>query len=144
MLLVSIQFQEHRCQIGAFQEITRTFRILPKIMSLQECLWHIDHVGPNHMSKGLKGQPAGPTPWLVGHTLSRSRLRLGSYVHTSVHMSILCSIVGGNQEEWPAGHVDGRPAVHHLQTDSIKSVEAPLYRYIRILLIEFIHTALFL
>jgi hypothetical protein len=31
---VSIRFQEHRCQIGAFQEITRTFRILPKIVSL--------------------------------------------------------------------------------------------------------------
>jgi hypothetical protein len=59
MILVSIRFQEHRCQIGAFQEIIRTFGILPKIVSLEECLWHVDNVGPNHMSKGLKGRPAG-------------------------------------------------------------------------------------
>jgi hypothetical protein len=61
-----------------------------------------------------------------------------------VHKSILCLRVGGNREEWPAGHVDGRPAVHHLQTDSIKSVEAPLYLYRRILKVEFKHTTLFL
>jgi hypothetical protein len=35
---VSIRFQEHRYQIGAFQETTRTFGIPPKIVSLQECL----------------------------------------------------------------------------------------------------------
>jgi hypothetical protein len=40
-------------------------------------------------------------------------------------------------EECLAGHVDGRPAVHQLQTDSIKSVEAPLDLYIRILVVEF-------
>jgi hypothetical protein len=40
--------------------------------------------------------------------------------------------------------VDGCLAVHHLQTDSIKSVEAPLDLYIRILMVEFTHTALFL
>jgi hypothetical protein len=57
---------------------------------------------------------------------------------------MICLRVGGNWEEWPAGHVEGRPAVHHLQTDSIKSVEAPLYPYIRILTIEFTHTTLFL
>jgi hypothetical protein len=42
------------------------------------------------------------------------------------------------------GHVDGHPAVHHLQTNSIKSVEAPLNLYIRILTVELTHTALFL
>jgi hypothetical protein len=42
------------------------------------------------------------------------------------------------------GHMDGRPAIHHLQTDSIKSVEAPLYPYIRILTAEFTYTTLFL
>jgi hypothetical protein len=52
--------------------------------------------------------------------------------------------VSGNQEEWLAGQVDGHPAVHHLQTDSIKLVEAPLYLYIRILMVEFTHTTLFL
>jgi hypothetical protein len=90
-------------------------------------------VGPNHKSKGLKGRPAGPTPWLVGHTLSRFMPRLDGYIHTSVHKSILCPRVGGNWEEWVANHVDGRSAIHHLHTDSIKSVEAPLYLYIRIL-----------
>jgi hypothetical protein len=34
-------------------------------------------------------------------------------------------------------HVDGRPVVHQLQTDLIKSVEAPLNLYIRILSIDF-------
>jgi hypothetical protein len=62
----------------------------------------------------------------------------------SVHKSILCPRVGGNWEEWPSGHVDGSPAIHHLQTDPINSVEAPLYLYIRILMVEFIHTTLFL
>jgi hypothetical protein len=72
------------------------------------------------------------------------RLRLGSYVHMSVHKSILCPTVDGNQEEWLAVHVDGRPTIQQLQTDSIKSVEAPLYLYIMILMIEFTHTILFL
>jgi hypothetical protein len=40
--------------------------------------------------------------------------------------------------------VDGRLAVHHLQTDSIKLVEATLYPYKRILTVEFTHTTLFL
>jgi hypothetical protein len=62
----------------------------------------------------------------------------------SVHKSILCPRVGGNQEEWPAGHVDGRPTVHHLQTDSIMLVEPLLYFYIRVLMVEFTHTTLFL
>jgi hypothetical protein len=45
--------------------------------------------------------------------------------------------------EWPAGHMDGRLAIHHLQSDSIKSVETPLDPYIRILIVEFTHTTLF-
>jgi hypothetical protein len=40
--------------------------------------------------------------------------------------------------------VDGRPTVHHLQTNSIKSVEAPLNHYIRIRTVELTHTTLFL
>jgi hypothetical protein len=79
-----------------------------------------------------------------GHKLSRFRLRLGDCVHTLVHKSILCLRVSGNLEEWPAGHVDGRSAVHHLLTGSIKLVEAPLYLYIRIITVEFTHTTLFL
>jgi hypothetical protein len=94
-------------------------------------------VGPNHKSRGLKGWPAG-------QTLSRFRPRLGRYIHTSVHKRILCLRVSGNWEEWLADDVDGRPAIHHLQTDLIKSVEAPLYPYIRILVVEFTHTTLFL
>jgi hypothetical protein len=84
-------------------------------------------------------RPRGAKPQVKGaqgraqHTLSRFGPGLGTYVHKSVHKSILYPRVSGNQEEWSAGHVDGRPAVHHLQTDSIKSVEAPLYPYIRIL-----------
>jgi hypothetical protein len=52
--------------------------------------------------------------------------------------------VGGDPEEWPAGHVDGCPTIHHLQTNSIKSVEAPLDVYIRILMVELTHTTVFL
>jgi hypothetical protein len=81
MILVSIRFQEHRCQIGAFQEITRIFGIPPKIVTLQECLRHVDHMGPNHKSKGHKGGPSG-------HTLSRFRPRLDSYAPKSVYKSI--------------------------------------------------------
>jgi hypothetical protein len=139
----SIRFQEHRCQIGAFQEITRTFGILPKIVSLQECVWHIDHMGPNHKAKGHKGRPAGQTPWPTGHTLSQFRQKLDGYTPTSVYTSILCPRVSGDREEWLVGHLDGRPAIHHLQTNSIKLVEAPLDLYIRILMIEFTYTTLF-
>jgi hypothetical protein len=77
-----------------------------------------------HRPRGAKPQ----VKWAQGsvsHTLSWFMPRLGSYVHISVHKSIPCSRVARNQEEWPTGHVDGRPAVHHLQTDSIKSVKAP-------------------
>jgi hypothetical protein len=94
-------------------------------------------VGLNHKSKGPKGRPAG-------HTLSRFRPILGGYVHTSVHKSIPCPRVGGNREEWPADHVDGCSTVHHLQADSIKSVEAPLDLYIRALTVELTHNTLYL
>jgi hypothetical protein len=105
MILVSIRFQEHRYQIGAFQEITRTFGILPKIVSLQKYLLHVDHVGPNHKSKGPKGWPAGrphiesvqaETWWLrsyIGsqeHPMPESRWKLGG--------------VGGMPHGWPPGH----------------------------------------
>jgi hypothetical protein len=69
--------------------------------------------------------------------LSRFKLRLDGYAPKSVYKSIPYSEVGGDREEWRAGLVDGRPAVHQLQTDSIKSVEAPLDLYIRILAVEF-------
>jgi hypothetical protein len=144
MILVSIWFQEHMCQIGAFQEIRRTFGILPKIVSLQKYVWHVDHMGPNHKSRGLKGRLTGPTPWPAGQTMSRFKSRLGSYIHTSVQRRILCTRVSGNMEEWPTNHVDGCPTIHHLQTDLINSVEAPLYPYIRIPTVEFTHTTLFL
>jgi hypothetical protein len=66
------------------------------------------------------------------------------YVHTLVQKRILCPRVGGNREKWRAVHGYGCPAVYHLQTDSIKSVVAPLYAYIRILMVEFTHTTLLL
>jgi hypothetical protein len=83
------------------------------------------------------GRPASPTPWPAGHTLSRFRPRLDGYAPKSVYKSITCPKVGGDREEWPAGHVDGHPIVHHFQTDSMKSVEALLDLYIRILRVEF-------
>jgi hypothetical protein len=101
-------------------------------------------MGPNNKSKGHKGQPTGLAPWLTGHTLSRFRLRLDGYAPKLVYESIPGPKVSGHQEEWPASHVDGCLAIHLLQTDSIKSVEAPLDIYIRILTVEFTHTTLFL
>jgi hypothetical protein len=55
----------------------------------------------------------------------------------AVYKNIQCPKVRGEREEWSADHVDGRPAIHHLQTNSIKSVEAPLNLYTRILAVEF-------
>jgi hypothetical protein len=44
--------------------------------------------------------------------------------------------VSGTQEEWSAGHVDGRPTIHLLQTDLVKLVQAPLYLYKRLLMMK--------
>jgi hypothetical protein len=87
-------------------------------------------VGPNHKSKGHK-------EWPASHTLSWFTLTLDGYAPQSVYKSIPCSEVSGDREEWTGSHVDGHPAIHELQTDSIKSVEAPLDLYIRILEVEF-------
>jgi hypothetical protein len=87
--------------------------------------------------------PAGQS-WLAGHTLSQFRPRHGSYVHTSVHKSMPCLRVSGNRLEWSAGHMDGRPTIHHLQTNSIRSVENPFDLYIRVLTVELTHTTLYL
>jgi hypothetical protein len=94
-------------------------------------------MGLNHKSKGHKGRSAGPTPWSANHTLSRFRPRLDGYAPKLVYKSIPCSKVGGDREVWLAGNVDGCPTVHQLQTDSIKSVEALLNLYIRILMVQF-------
>jgi hypothetical protein len=85
--------------------------------------------GAKPQAKGAQGS--------AGHTLSWFRLRLDGYAPKSIYKSIPCSEVSGDWEEWLAGHVDGYPAVHQLQTNSIKSVEAPLNHYIRILAVEF-------
>jgi hypothetical protein len=128
MILVPIRFQEHRCQIGAFQEITRTFGISPKSV--------ITGMFVTRRPRGAKPQFKG-AHGLAGHTLSWFRLRLDGYAPKSVDKSITCPKVGGDREEWLPDHVYGRPTVHHLQTDSIKSTEAPLDLYVRILVVEF-------
>jgi hypothetical protein len=53
-------------------------------------------MGPNHKSKGHKGQPADITPWPVGHILSRFRPRLDGYAPKLVYKSIPCLKVGGD------------------------------------------------
>jgi hypothetical protein len=70
--------------------------------------------------------------------------RSAGYAPTLVYKCIPCLRVIGDWEEWPPNHVDGCPAVHHLQTNLIKSVEAPLDLYISILTVELTHTTLFL
>jgi hypothetical protein len=76
--------------------------------------------------------------------LNQYRLRLGGYAPKSVYKTIPYLRIGGDWEEWSTGHVDGRPAIHHLQTDSIKLVQAPLNLHIRILMVELTHTILYL
>jgi hypothetical protein len=86
--------------------------------------------------RGAKPQVNG-AQGLAGQTLSKFRLRLDGYAPKSVYKSIPCPKVSGDWEEWLDGHVDDHPVIHHLQTDSIKSVDAPLDLYLRILAIEF-------
>jgi hypothetical protein len=93
--------------------------------------------------KGHKIGLTGPTPWSAGHTLSRFRPKLHGCAPTSVYKSIPCPRVSGDQEEWPTDHMDGRSAIHHLQTDLIKLVESPLDLYIRILTVELTLTTLY-
>jgi hypothetical protein len=72
--------------------------------------------GAKPQVKGAQG-PAGRTnPWPAGHTLSQFGLRLGGYAPKVVYKSIQCPKVDVNQEEWPSSHVDGHPAIYHLQT----------------------------
>jgi hypothetical protein len=47
-------------------------------------------MGSNHKSTGHKARPAGPTPWLASHTLSRFRSRLDCYGPQLVYKSIPC------------------------------------------------------
>jgi hypothetical protein len=56
---VFIWFQEHRCQIGTFQEITRKFEIPPKKVSPRGCTWHEEAVckGRWPMGLGVAGRP---------------------------------------------------------------------------------------
>jgi hypothetical protein len=59
------------------------------------------------------------------------------HLRQSTRVSNVQKSVEIGRSGWPADHVDGRPIIHHLQTDSIKSVEAPLKLYVRILTVEF-------
>jgi hypothetical protein len=93
--------------------------------------------------RGAKAQVKG-AQGLARHTMSRFRPRPDGYAPKLVYKSIPCLNVSADQEEWLAGHMDGRPAVHHLQTNSMKSVEAPLDLYIMILAVESTHTTLYL
>jgi hypothetical protein len=78
-----------------------------------------------HRPHGAKPQVRGGKGRPAGNTLSQFRPRLGGYVPKVVYERIQYLKVRGDWEEWPACHVDGHPVVHHLKTDTIKSVEAP-------------------
>jgi hypothetical protein len=73
--------------------------------------------GAKPQVKGAQGSAECPTPWPAGHTLSWFRLRLDSYASKLVYKSIPCSKVSGDRAEWLASQVDGRPAIHQLQTN---------------------------
>jgi hypothetical protein len=78
---------------------------------------------------GPKGRPASPTPWPGDQSLSW----LGPTLDTSLRRFTRKDLRlegGGGQEESSAGQVDGRSAVHLLQTNLAKLVETPLCLYI--------------
>jgi hypothetical protein len=106
--------------------------------------------GAKPKSMGHKSRSDGPTPWPGSHTLRRFRPKLDGYAPMLVCKSVPCLRVSGDWEEWLADNVDGRPttycrpAIHHLQIDLIKSMEAPLDLYVRILMVELTHTTLYL
>jgi hypothetical protein len=83
-----------------------------------------------------RGRSAGPTSWPVAQSLSRFSPRLDGHVATSVHKGYPTLEVSGIREEWPTGHVDRCPAIHLLQTDLVKSVQAPLCLYKRPLMMK--------
>jgi hypothetical protein len=111
MILMFIWFKELRYQIGAFQWITKwSWQNLK--MSITMGVYLTRRVGgPNPRLRGPRDQPVGPTPWPVSQGLSQLGPGLGWDVSTLVHM-------------------DGRSAVHLLQTDLARLVETPLYPYI--------------
>jgi hypothetical protein len=92
-------------------------------------------MGPDHKSKGLKGRPLGPTTWPTGHTLSRFDLA-AMFIRQFIRVSHARESVESRRR--------GHPTIHNLQTNLVKSVEAPLDLYIRILMVELTHTTLFL
>jgi hypothetical protein len=61
-------------------------------------------------------RPRGAKPQVKGAQGPADRPNTLSDGHTPkvVYKSIHCLKVGGDREEWPVGHVDGRLAVHHL------------------------------
>jgi hypothetical protein len=83
----------------------------------------MDHVGPNHKSNGHKVWPA--TLWV-----GSGRDLMGMLLRQFTRVSLARELVEIRRS--------GQPVI--LQIDSIKSVEAPLDLYIRILTVELTHT----
>jgi hypothetical protein len=83
-------------------------------------------VGPNHKSKELKDRQA------THSVIQAETWWLRSYIGSQEYPML--------ESRWKLRGVASLQAIHHLQTDSIKLVEAPLNLYIRILTVEFTHT----
>jgi hypothetical protein len=91
-----------------------------------------------YLTRGLSGpnpRPSGPKGQLAQLLSRPARVWVGSardLVETSLRRFTRKDLRlegGGGREEWPVGHMDGRPIVHLLQTDLAKSVETPLCPY---------------
>jgi hypothetical protein len=84
--------------------------------------------GPNPRPSGSKGQLAQllgrPARVWVGSAWDMVETSLRRFTRKDSRLE-----GSGGWEEWSVGHVDGRPAVHLLQTDLAKSVETPLCPY---------------
>jgi hypothetical protein len=111
-ILVFLWFQELRYQLREFQWITKWSWPNVKMSITTWVYLRRGPSGPNPRQSGPKGRPAQDLVDTSLRRFTRKDLRLEG---------------GGGREEWPADHVEGRPAVHLLQTSLAKSVETPLY-----------------
>jgi hypothetical protein len=104
MILMFIWFKELRYQIGAFQWITKWSWQNLKMSITMGVYLTCRAGGPNPRLSGPRGQPVGPTPWLVSQGLSRLGPGLGWDVSMLVHKE------GSETWRWwrPRG-VAGRP-----------------------------------
>jgi hypothetical protein len=117
-------FQEHRCQIGAFQEFTRKFGIPPKISITPGVYLTWRGSVQRLLTSGPRGWLTDETPWPVGPTL-QPLIGWHRYdtLQEAVERNPMLKVDGG-RTPWPAVHV-ARPAGHYLVCYQLYQVSNP-------------------